>query len=431
MRNEPCYGAAAVSERALGGIRSVGLALLLAVGACAAPSSQQGGSSPAPSAAVAPGSASAAAAPAPVPVLPFDEAVLKAADALFSGAKLPEPVPGASGRYPVVIDPLIDGATGFQSAATRSMQSRIVELVRAKHPRFEVREFTTENIAEAPLVLVGSLAGIDTTGKVKPAPEAYRIWLVLADLRSGRIVGKGTARAVVEGVDTTPTPFFNESPAWTKDKYVEAYLATCNGKVGDPIDAAYVDGILAAAVVRDATDAYDAGNYREALALYESAAGTPAGDQLRVHNGLYLANQRLGRQEEAAAAFGRLVDYGLRNEALAVRFLFKPATTLFWPPELVRPYPMWLEQIAQGTARKGACLELVGHTSPSGSAAVNERLSLLRADHVATRLRTLAPELDGRLVADGAGSRANIVGTGADDATDALDRRVEFKTLAC
>ncbi len=35
------------------------------------------------------------------------------------------------------------------------------------------------------------------------------------------------------------------------------------------------------------------------------------------------------------------------------------------------------------------------------------------------------------MIANGVGSRETIVGTGRDDATDALDRRVEFKPLAC
>jgi hypothetical protein len=236
---------------------------------------------------------------------------------------------------------------------------------------------------------------------------------------------------VVEGVNVAPTPAFAESPGWAKDRRIDAYLATCAGKVGDPVDATYIDGILTAALIGDATAAYDAGRYGEALQLYEAAAATPAGDQLRVHNGRYITNWRLGREEEATAAFGQLVDYGLRSSALAVRFVFKPATTLFWPPEIAKAYPMWLEQIARKAEEGGACLEIVGHASPNGSAAVNERLSLLRADHVATQLRSTAPELDGRMVARGAGSRESIVGTGANDATDALDRRVEFKKLAC
>ena len=36
-----------------------------------------------------------------------------------------------------------------------------------------------------------------------------------------------------------------------------------------------------------------------------------------------------------------------------------------------------------------------------------------------------------RFAAKGVGSRELIVGTGKDDASDALDRRVEFKTIPC
>jgi hypothetical protein len=37
----------------------------------------------------------------------------------------------------------------------------------------------------------------------------------------------------------------------------------------------------------------------------------------------------------------------------------------------------------------------------------------------------------GQLQVSGVGYRENIVGTGADDASDAVDRRVEFKTVEC
>ena len=159
---------------------------------------------------------------------------------------------------------------------------------------------------------------------------------------------------------------------------------------------------------------------------------TPAGDQLRVHNGLYLANWRLGRREAAAEAFDRLVDFGLRQRRLAVKFLFRPGSTAFWPdPEVSGPYGMWLERLARRAAASGACLELVGHTSASGLAAMNERLSLLRARYVEARLEAEAPELAPRTTARGAGARENLVGSGTDDAADALDRRVEFGVVDC
>jgi outer membrane protein OmpA-like peptidoglycan-associated protein len=357
--------------------------------------------------------------------------VAQAADKLFASAA--SAMAGSAPGVPkaLVIDPLIDEATGFRSAATRSMQSQIVDLVHAKYPQFEVQELTSETLARKPLALVGSLAGLPADGAGVGPPEVYRIWLVLADLESGRIIAKGAARATSDGVDLTPASFDRDSPGWGRDRYVGGYLATCGGKVGDPIDPTYLEGIQAAALVRAATDAYETGAYEQALDLYTQASRTAAGDQLRVHNGLYLANRQLGRYEQAAQAFSGLVDYGLRNDRLAIRFLFKPGTATFWPPELARPYPMWLEQLAQRTAGSGTCLEVTGHTSPTGPTALNERLSLRRAEYIAYRLQDEAPQLEGRMIANGMGSRANIVGTGSDDASDAVDRRVEFKALDC
>jgi outer membrane protein OmpA-like peptidoglycan-associated protein len=331
-----------------------------------------------------------------------------------------------------VIDPLIDDATGFQVTATRSMQSQIVQVLQANHPQLEIREFTQANIAREPLVLLGSLAGINSEGEVAPQPHSYRIWLVLADLKSGKIVGKATARAVVDGIDLEPAPFFKDSPAWTEDRYIDAYLETCGGKLGDPIDPVYLDGILTAALVGSAVKAYDAGDYVQALDLYTSAASMSAGDQLGVHSGIYLTNWQLGRRGEATRAFGRLVDYGLKNGRLAIKFLFKPGSTRFWPdPRVSAPYGLWLAQIAHGVERDGSCVEIIGHTSPTGPATLNERLSYLRAEYIESKLETEVPQLGSRTIVNGVGSREPIVGTGADDATDVLDRRVEFKIIGC
>jgi outer membrane protein OmpA-like peptidoglycan-associated protein len=77
------------------------------------------------------------------------------------------------------------------------------------------------------------------------------------------------------------------------------------------------------------------------------------------------------------------------------------------------------------------CLEITGHTSATGPAPLNERLSALRAEYVKKRLETEAPLLVKRTIANGVGSRENMVGNGRDDATDALDRRVEFKVIGC
>jgi outer membrane protein OmpA-like peptidoglycan-associated protein len=371
----------------------------------------------------------AAAAPPPPTPVPFDAALLKAANDLLSKAKLDD----ANQKVTLVIDPLIDGVTGAQSNATRLEEKRIVELVKSNYPRFTVAPFSAETVAKAPVVLIGTFTAVNNAGVAGGPRDAYRICLALADLKSKTVISKGVARALPEGIDPTPVAFFADSPVFAKDGPTDSYIKSCQGtKVGDSIDQAYADRIVVASLVSDAIEAYGAGRYRDALDVYQSALKTPGGEQLRVLNGIYLSNYKLHRTRQAMEAFGKAVDYGLKSERLAVRFLFKPGSTQFYTDRSVRaPYDAWLDKIAERTASNKGCLEVVGHTSATGLAAINDRLSALRADYVKDRLEDEQKSLRGRIVATGKGSREMIVGTGRDDNSDALDRRVEFKIAKC
>jgi outer membrane protein OmpA-like peptidoglycan-associated protein len=392
------------------------------VGALAALSLAQAAAQTTPPATPASPPTPAAAAPPPTPV-PFDEALLKAANDLLSKANLD------TDKAILTIDPLIDGATGAQSVATRSMGRRIVDLVNSNYPKFQVEKFSTATIAKSPIVLIGTFTLINNAGQAGGPRDAFRICLALADLKSRKIVSKGVARAKPEGVDTSPTSYFADSPVLAKDPATEAYIKSCQGtRPGDPIEQVYTDRILAAAFINDATDAYDAKNYREALELYQSAVRTPGGDQLRSRNGIYLTNWKLNRRQAAAEAFASALDYGLSTERLAVKFLFRPGSTQL-TDRAGAPYSMWLQQIAQRGAKAAACMELVGHTSPTGPEPLNRRLSVLRAQTVKDRIESVVPALSKRMIANGVGSSENLIGSGKDDQSDMLDRRVEFKVI--
>jgi hypothetical protein len=392
-------------------------------------------SAPAPAPAAPPPAAPAPvatpAAPAPPPVLPLEDALLAAANNLFSTASTTLAAPPA--QRVVVIDPLVDGVSHIQTITTQSLETKIQGLVKAKYPGFNAQPFSRATVGQAPIVLVGTFTAIDLKNQTGGARDAFRICLALADLKSGLIVAKGVARAKIEGVNLTPLAHLQEAPTWGKDPSVDAYVQTCQAtKPGDRINPAYLDGILAASLIAEASDLFDGGRYQEAIDVYRSALSTPKGDQLRVHNGIYSASWKLGRRADAERAFGEAVRVGLANNRLGVKFLFRPGTTDFvTDPRLNAPYPMWMSQIAQRAGAQAACLQVVGHTSPTGPEPLNERLSVLRAENVKNRLERESPKLKGRVIASGVGSREKLVGTGTDDVRDALDRRVEFKVVPC
>jgi outer membrane protein OmpA-like peptidoglycan-associated protein len=98
---------------------------------------------------------------------------------------------------------------------------------------------------------------------------------------------------------------------------------------------------------------------------------------------------------------------------------------------MVSSYPMWLKQLALTAASANVCMDVIGHTSATGTEATNQKLSLARAGYIAGRLVAEAPALNNRLVSHGKGATENKVGIGTDDSRDAVDRRVEFKIVGC
>src|SRR5579862_5340895 len=99
----------------------------------------------------------------------------------------------------------------------------------------------------------------------------------------------------------------------------------------------------------------------EALDLYRTAHKAEAGDQLRVYNGIYLSLIKLGKMDQAETAFKDLVDYGLRNKRLAVKFTFRPGSVRFAnDAKTSTTYDMWLREIASEASEKKVCLHITG-----------------------------------------------------------------------
>lgn len=366
--------------------------------------------------------------PPPPPVeMPFEAAALQAADALLAqvvaAAAMHEGAPGK-----LLVDPMLEVATGQQTVATQSLEARVAERVGARKDLQQL-PFDAATAVAAQYVLNGTIGPAPGA----PAGNHWRIDLALTDLRSGKVVAHADALALGDGIDRSPLPYFRDSPVLVKDAAVDAYVRNAALHAGDPADPYYLQHIAAAASIDEATRLYDAGRYPEALAQYRRALQSPSGgEQMRALNGAYISAMKVGRPAEAEGAFAKVVAAGITYHELGLKLLFMPGKTDFWADARVSgPYAMWLRQIARQAETAKACLDVVGHTSATGSEEGNQNLSLQRANVVRTKLTREAAALAPRIKTTGMGSRQNIIGSATDNIVDALDRRVEFKIVGC
>ena len=407
-----------------------------------APAALQAPATAAP--APAPGTAAVPAArsmPVPAPatastefVLPdpirFEDAITRAGRQLFRDAQA---TLGAEPRL-FVIDPLIDANTGGQTVSTEKMGDQLESLAKADFHAYAVTPMTRNTLATKPLLLIGTLTPINVERSIDKQPDAFRVWLTLIDLRTGKVVAKALDRATIASVNPEPLPFYRDSPTWLKDKTVMGYINSCqvNTKIGDLADPDYLSRLPASAVINEATLAYDDGKVPVANKLYKEAEPIADPGDLRVLNGIYITSWQLGQKDVAKVAFGKIVASGLEQKRLPVKLLFQPGRTTFnTVGDLPQQYQLWIASLAVEAGRSDSCVRIVGHTSRTGNARANETLSRQRAEAVQKMLEQNNRTLATRLSAAGVGSREALVGLGTDDARDALDRRVEFRVVDC
>ena len=366
---------------------------------------------------------------APDPIK-FEDAVTRAGRQLLRDAQV---TLGTEPRL-LVIDPLIDANTGGQTVSTEKMGRDLERLARENFRSYAVTPLTRNTLATRPLLLIGTLTPVNIERSIDRQPDAFRVWLTLIDLRSGKVVAKALDRATIDSVNPEPLAFYRDIPTWTKDKTIMGYINSCqvNTKIGDPADPDYLARLPAAAVINEAILAYDDGKVPVAHELYKEAEPIADPGDLRVLNGLYITSWQLGQKEQARVAFGKIVASGLEQKRLPVKLLFQPGGTGFNAiGDLPQQYAIWIATLAAETNKAGACVRIVGHTSRSGNARANEALSKRRAETIQKMLERDNRTLSAKLSASGVGSKEALVGIGSDDQRDAIDRRVEFRVVDC
>ena len=100
------------------------------------------------------------------------------------------------------------------------------------------------------------LAGTTTrlqTQRTGSGRAPFQIDLALTELRSGLVVAQASSRSRDDGLDTTPTPYYRDSPVLVEDKVVDGYIATSQPQPGQPAAKDYFARLATATTINEAT----------------------------------------------------------------------------------------------------------------------------------------------------------------------------------
>ncbi len=321
----------------------------------------------------------------------------------------------------ILLAPMFDANSKEYLNLTSDLQGQLQKQANG----LKIAAISQSLLPQAHYVLHSALA-IDpaSTGQV------YDLYLWLREAKTGRLLAYHLNKVLTQGLPYALTAESKDSPVYTEP-------LTPNGKSFDLRQEMqrpnYLASLQLEAILADAAKAYANAQYAQALALYETAKATHNGMSLRSLAGRYLALLRMHRNVEARVAFADLLQYGFtHNNLLTFKILFAVDSTKFAGGHfLSNQYQVWIEEIANHLKYQPRCLLVAGHSSHSGSAAYNLKLSTARAASIRQLMTTKQTIAGTRTEAEGKGFYENIVGTGTDDFRDAVDRRVEFRKRTC
>lgn len=328
-----------------------------------------------------------------------------------------------------VTDTIVNADTGDEIKISKQIAAIVAKTAKEDFPKFSVLEMNSQNLEQTNYIVIGTIKQEMYRESQAKLPHLF---LSIVEKTTGQIKAHTEVWISSQNMDLQPTTLYIDSPMYIKDARFDALIAIAKATSGTAADKEYFDMLATTALLTEASNAYDNGDYSLALGLFAKAAGRNDGMVMKTFTGLYQSLLKLHRPEEAEEIFGKLAALGIRSGNLSIKFLFIVNDTNFsGDSEELSEYGIWIRQIAKEMIAANVCVEISGHASNSGKAEYNKKLSHKRASTIQKKLQVIAPEIAARTAVVGRGVEENIIGTGTDDIRDAIDRRVEFKLLDC
>ena len=325
---------------------------------------------------------------------------------------------------PLLIGPTITLASGEITRSGRELQTFLLLDLQEQLPERNVDRLGSQSLENSAQVITGRV-----TYEKPTASQIEEGWflvsLALAD-GNGKRHGDASFRINARNFDPTPSRFFLNSPIFQHSGSSANVASGITGETAqDSLSLAHL-GKLDRGII-----AFETANYIASENAFRDAIKNDKNDLLAL-SGIYQSTLAQGHYSDAEKALDDLIDAGIRQGSLSFKFLFRVRSPELRDDfEMSKYYSQWLSRTANRLVLTQQCMEVEGHASRSGSADFNDKLSYARAQMVVSLLIKAKPSLKSRVKAIGFGFNKNIVGSGTDDAKDAVDRRVEFKLRQC
>lgn len=325
----------------------------------------------------------------------------------------------------ITIDPFIDVESGYSVKAN----TRIIDIMSEEiKKRFEVSgAMDPDNLEVSQYVLNGMV-----TLEKDPSVQGYRykVYGAIFEKSSGRVFASASVR--VSKFDTTPMEIYKDSSVYLKGDNYSQFTSSVKKAPSETVEKGYHDKLTIKSMQVKGDMLYEQKEYTKSLSYYDQAGRSLDKQPLELLNGQFTNCIKQGTWDRAETVYSKLIRASIAETGeLATKITFNPSAST--PIESkARIYGIYTKQIARLVASIPACsIKIIGHSSKSGKEGFNDNLSLQRSKWILKEMASHAPEITKKAETLGRGYRENIVGTGADDITDEIDRRVEFKFSQC
>ena len=325
----------------------------------------------------------------------------------------------------IVIDPFVDVESGYPVKANAKIKDIIAKEIGR---RFEITgEMEPENLEISEYVLNGMVTIEEKVGK---RGNVYKVNAAVFEKSSGKVLASAAVR--VSRFDTTPMDIYKDSPVYLKGESYEQHMSSVKKMPNEDVNKEYQNRLMIKAMLVKGDLLYEQREFKKSLTYYNQAAGSQTEQPMEVLNGQYTNLAKQEQWVEAEEVYGKLAKASVHetNEVTS-KITFAPNSIQPLERKAVQ-HNIYMKQIANLVAANRSCtIKIIGHCSRTASASYNDKLSLQRAAWIQKQMATYAPEVMNKSQIIGRGFRENIVGTGTDDITDEIDRRVEFKFNNC